>query len=130
RAGTGVLRRLRPHHENAAHFRVDQSTLCSARLCLRLFRLEFRRWLRLHRTGKADCEGDPWLSRERGPLSEQAPGAKRGKRNGVLPMGQRAPEARRIKKKGMNQLRRVSGVVTAHRQTEGGGFVVRRPFPT
>jgi len=30
----------------------------------------------------------------------------------------------------MNQLRRVSGVVTAHRQTEGGGFVVRRPFPT
>jgi len=26
--------------------------------------------------------------------------------------------------------RSVMGVVTAHRQTEGGGFVVRRPFPT
>jgi quercetin 2,3-dioxygenase len=27
-------------------------------------------------------------------------------------------------------LRRVNRVITAHRQTEGGGFVVRRPFPT
>jgi quercetin 2,3-dioxygenase len=27
-------------------------------------------------------------------------------------------------------LRRVSRVITAHRQTEGGGFVVRRPFPS
>jgi redox-sensitive bicupin YhaK (pirin superfamily) len=26
--------------------------------------------------------------------------------------------------------RKVERVVTAHRQREGGGFVVRRPFPT
>ncbi|MGI8763903.1 MAG: pirin family protein, partial [Ilumatobacteraceae bacterium] len=29
-----------------------------------------------------------------------------------------------------HRLRPVAEVVTAHRQTEGGGFVVRRPFPT
>ncbi len=28
------------------------------------------------------------------------------------------------------QTRPVAGVVTAHRQTEGGGFIVRRPFPS
>lgn len=30
----------------------------------------------------------------------------------------------------MNALRSTAGVVTAHRQLEGGGFPVRRPFPT
>ncbi|MGO8969384.1 MAG: pirin family protein [Myxococcaceae bacterium] len=30
----------------------------------------------------------------------------------------------------MSQLRTVNRVVTAHRQKEGGGFVVRRPYPT
>ncbi len=31
---------------------------------------------------------------------------------------------------GMSESRSVAGVVTAHRQLEGGGFPVRRPFPT
>src|SRR3954468_3089904 len=30
----------------------------------------------------------------------------------------------------IESVREVSKIVTAHRQTEGGGFVVRRPFPT
>lgn len=30
----------------------------------------------------------------------------------------------------MSQLRTVNRVVTAHRQREGGGFIVRRPYPT
>jgi quercetin 2,3-dioxygenase len=30
----------------------------------------------------------------------------------------------------VSQLRPVSRIVTAHRQTEGGGFVVRRPYPS
>jgi len=31
---------------------------------------------------------------------------------------------------GTNQVREVSRVVTAHKQREGGGFIVRRPFPS
>src|SRR5216683_1451332 len=31
---------------------------------------------------------------------------------------------------GKNMSRKVERVITAHRQLEGGGFVVRRPFPT
>jgi len=30
----------------------------------------------------------------------------------------------------MSKLRNLTRVVTAHRQTEGGGFIVRRPYPT
>src|ERR1044072_4165517 len=30
----------------------------------------------------------------------------------------------------MEQVREVAKVITAHKQREGGGFVVRRPFPT
>ena len=29
-----------------------------------------------------------------------------------------------------NELREVSRIVTAHKQKEGGGFIVRRPFPS
>src|SRR3712207_4411636 len=29
-----------------------------------------------------------------------------------------------------NEIRPVEQIITAHRQREGGGFVVRRPFPT
>jgi hypothetical protein len=33
-------------------------------------------------------------------------------------------------KTGISEPREVTKIVTAHRQREGGGFIVRRPFPS